>query len=374
MDNTKKIKLLIATGSFGGPATYSRLLLRRLPAMGYDVEIADFESVLRYPKIFRHIIYFIKVLFQSYGKDIVYAQDPVSVGAPALLAAAVMRKRFFLKVVGDYAWEQGQQRFGVRDLLDTFVDKNLYAYPVLFFKWLQTFVAKRAEKIIVPSSYLKGILKKWGIDERKVHVVYNAFNKPSLHDEREALRKKYGFNEPTIIAVGRLVPWKNFDILIRAMKDVLAAFPDAQLVIVDDGPLKKVLVDQVTTLNLASSVSFVGKKPQAELYEMISAADIFVLPSSYEGFSHLILESLALDTPVVVSAVGGNSEVISDGENGLLVHFELNHSLPPYKLSEPIVRLLGDSMLRERLSKKGKEVVEQYTEDAMVQNLVKILR
>src|SRR3989344_4399689 len=83
------------------------------------------QSVSRkLPKGIRHLAYFWQVLKQGLHTDIIYAQDAVSAGFPAALAALLLRKPFFLKIVGDHAWEQGQQRFGVVDTLDEFLAKR----------------------------------------------------------------------------------------------------------------------------------------------------------------------------------------------------------------------------------------------------------
>ena len=109
-----KLKILICTGIYppdiGGPATYSKLLFEELPKMGIETRVLSFGEVRHLPKILRHFVYFIKVLKMGRRADIIYAQDPVSVGLPAMLAAKILRKKFILKVVGDYAWEQFQNK------------------------------------------------------------------------------------------------------------------------------------------------------------------------------------------------------------------------------------------------------------------------
>jgi len=88
----RNMKILIATGVYppesGGPATYSKFLNDNLPGKGFEVEVYPFREVRKYPKIIRHIAYFLEALRKAKGKDIIYAQDPVSVGLPAFLASA----------------------------------------------------------------------------------------------------------------------------------------------------------------------------------------------------------------------------------------------------------------------------------------------
>jgi glycosyltransferase involved in cell wall biosynthesis len=111
------MRILVATGIYppqiGGPATYSKLLYDELPKRGFQVDIVNFGDFISKPKIIRHILFFIELLKKGQGVDVVYAQDPVSVGLPALIASQILQKKFVLKIVGDYAWEQGVQRFRV---------------------------------------------------------------------------------------------------------------------------------------------------------------------------------------------------------------------------------------------------------------------
>ncbi len=102
------MRILIATGIFppdiGGPATYSKLLFDELPKRGFEVDVLSFGEVRKFPKIVRHFIYFLKVLSLGRKSDIIFVQDPVSVGLPVCIASKILRKKFALKIVGDYAW------------------------------------------------------------------------------------------------------------------------------------------------------------------------------------------------------------------------------------------------------------------------------
>ena len=79
-----------------------------------------------------------------------------------------------VKIVGDYAWEQGQQRFGVSQMLDEFVRTKQTSLFVRILQKIQTRVARSSTRIIVPSEYLKNIVAAWGIPNEKIEVIYNA--------------------------------------------------------------------------------------------------------------------------------------------------------------------------------------------------------
>ena len=168
------MKVLIATPLFppdiGGPATYSRILADELPKRGHIPRLVIFSDVKHFPRGIRHFVYFWKVFWQALSSDIILALDPVSVGYPVSWAAMLSRKKFVVTIVGDYAWEQGIQRFGVTDLLDDFLNKK-YDAPVERLRVAETKVAKKAARIITPSEYLKNVVSKWGVDPGKISVI-----------------------------------------------------------------------------------------------------------------------------------------------------------------------------------------------------------
>lgn len=370
----KRRKVLVATGLFppqiGGPATYSKLLLDELPQRGVDIKVQSFGWVIGYPKVVRHIIYFFKVFFSSFNADIVYAQDPVSVGLPSLIVAKLLRKKFYLKIVGDYAWEQGSQRSGVTDLLDQFsTEYDKYPFFVRFLKRVEFFVANHADKIVVPSNYLKKIVMNWGIDGEKIQVIYNAFHAPDFKGTREEMRQKFKINHPMIISVGRLVPWKGFDTLISLMPGIAKEIPGAKLYIVGDGPDKDYLADCVKKAKAEDLVVLTGKMKQNDLFEYIKASDLFILNTSYEGLSHQLLEVLYLEVPILCSDAGGNVEVIDHEKNGALFTYNDKENI-----SEWAIKLLKDKTLSNSFVEKGKEKLKFFGEERMLSEIAEALK
>lgn len=369
------MKVLIATGiyppSVGGPATYSKFLYDNLPKHDIDVVVASFDNLRSLPVGVRHFLYFIKLLIDGIGTDVIYAQDPVSVGYPAMWASKILKKKFVLKIVGDYAWEQGVQRFGVKDLLDDFVkDMVEYDPKVLRMKKIQKKVAESADKIIVPSRYLKKIVGQWGVKENKINVVFNAFEGVETNLERsDHLRDEVGFVGPTIVTSGRLVPWKGFETLISVVEELKDEIKYLKLIIIGSGPDKLKLENLVSKKQLFKNVQITGSMDKADLFKFISAADLFVLNTGYEGFSHQLLEVLALGTPIVTTNVGGNPELIRDNENGLLVNYE-----DKKEIKDAIRKILNDKELADKLVKNGKKSVEEFSIERMITETVMELK
>lgn len=371
----KENTILIATPLYppqvGGPASRTTLLEKKLPDMGFKVKVVKFSDVLGLPKVIRHIVYFFAVFTKAFTADTILAQDPVSTGLPAFLASRLLFKKFILIIVGDYAWEQGSQRAGVTDFLDQFsMEHDKYPFFVRLLKKVQFFVANHANKVIVPSFYLKTIVSNWGVNPDKVHVVYNSFNPPVISEEKEELRKKHGIQGLALISAGRLVPWKGFSHLITDIMPALKKeIPNASLYILGDGPDRAYLEKIIHEQGLQKHVHLTGRKNQEDLFEYIKAGDLFVLNTAYEGMSHQLLEVMALGTPIITTTIGGNKEIITHEENGLL--FDYNNK---EQILAAVLRIVNDKEFALALVEKSKEKIGGFSEEEMLENLSRELR
>ncbi len=366
------MKVLIATGLYppeiGGPATYSRKLEKALPGYAIEPTILPFSKVRRLPKLLRHIAYFFLVLDKARGVDIVYAQDPMSVGVPAILAASLLRKTFLLKVVGDYAWEQATQRFGFSGTIESFQHATLPLIPKTF-RAIERAVARRAARVVVPSKYLGKIVATWGVSNKNISVIYNGIEELGDTGNKPVLRGLIRFHGKLIVSVGRLVPWKGFDTLIRLLPKIQKSFPETKLLIIGGGPDAEMLEQLAVDVGVQDDVIFAGSLERDILLRYLRASDVFILNTAYEGFSHLILEALAIGVPTITTRVGGNVEIIEHAQNGYLVKPNdgeaiLNHTLA----------LLGDATLRGKLVVAAKRRVKQFSNERMIDEIAKLLK
>ena len=365
---TPLTRLVVATPLYppdlGGPATYSYLLEQELPKQGVTIELVKFAGVRHLPKLVRHLAYFFNVLKALRRCDAVLALDPVSVGLPSMLAARIARKPLFLKVGGDYAWEQGTQRFGITSSLDTYVHEHMVPLPVRILRSIQAYVATRARRVIAPSRYLKNIVATWGVPLERIVVVYNGVQKEGEGVLPEALSTR---SHPRIVTVGRLVPWKGVPGLIDAVVTLREEFPEASLTIVGDGPERTILKTYAST-RLPGRVLFTGALSHADTLAVIGSSDVFVLNSTYEGLSHLLIEAASLGVPIVATSVGGNPEVVTDGVSGLLVP-----PGDPEALAKALKRMSTDSTLREKLRTGAIESARTFTQEAMIMGTIEAL-
>lgn len=370
---TTGMRLLIATPLYppeiGGPATYAHTLEGELPQRGITVTLVKFSTVRKYPKFLRHLLYGWNVYRALAEADMVLALDPVSVGLPTALAARLRRKPLIVKIVGDYAWEQGQQRFGVTDMLDAFVKRapNELHAVVRMFRSIETFVAREAVRIIVPSAYLKGIVTAWGIDPNKITVIYNAFDGVGSLSPKEDARRMLGLHGTVVVTAGRLVPWKGFMLLIDVIAEIRKEM-SITLYIAGSGPDEGKLKQRIIEKGLAQSVVLLGQRSHDELMNYISAADCFVLNTGYEGLSHQLLEVLAVGTPLVTTAVGGNPEIVEHDVTGLLVPYDARE-----ELTAAVRSIITDRARGERMAREGQRFVSTFTVKRMVDEVALFL-
>ena len=373
-------KILIATGIYppdiGGPATYSKLLADELSKHNFNVSVLSFGEVRKLPKILRHIVYFFKVWHRGKKADIIFAQDPVSVGLPAVLAAKILRKKFLLKIVGDYAWEQFQARNEKRKTQNgsrNFITVEKFQNQRFDFKTeirrkIERWVAKKAKKIIVPSIYLKKIVSMWGINDKKISVIYNGLKYNQESGNRETIRALLQFEGKLIISAGRIVQWKGFDTLIKIFPDIKKKFNDAKLIVAGSGPDLDKLQKLINDKGLSDNIAFTGALPKEVLLRYIKASDVFVLNTGYEGFSHQLLEVMDVGIPLITTKIGGNPEIIKDGENGLLVGYNDEKGL-----EKSITKLLSDKKYANKLAEEAKKKVKEFSEERMIKETINAL-
>ena len=158
------------------------------------------------------------------------------------------------------------------------------------------------------------------IPSGKIRVIYNGI--AGLHrdpGEMARIRSELGIPEGALVTgtVSRLDPVKNQSMMIRAFKRFREQVPEAMLVMVGDGPEMDSLQKLVKEGGLADCVRFTGFREQPQQY--LALMDIFLLSSFTEGTSMTLLEAMSLGIPSVATRVGGNPEIVVDGETGFLV-------------------------------------------------------
>jgi glycosyltransferase involved in cell wall biosynthesis len=230
---------------------------------------------------------------------------------------------------------------------------------------LSRLIYRRARSVIAVSSPIRGhLLERDGVPPEKISFIPNAVisasgRKPgttsTLPDERR--------EGPLVGVVARLQPEKGVANFLKAAARVSAACPAARFLVVGDGPLREELLRLADRLGLRERVRFLGHRADAR--ELVGLLDVLVVPSLTEGTPLIVLEAMAAGVPLVASAVGGVTDQVRHGKEGLLI--------PPgdaTALGDALLELLQDPDRAHRLGEAGRRRADSvFSHAAMVRKI-----
>jgi glycosyltransferase involved in cell wall biosynthesis/peptidoglycan/xylan/chitin deacetylase (PgdA/CDA1 family) len=212
-----------------------------------------------------------------------------------------------------------------------------------------------AHQLVANSHAAARQLESDGVPEEKIRVVANGIDTDRFPERRYSERPK------RIAMVACLREGKRVDILIDAAPRVLAQHPDAEFLIVGDGPCREQLASLAQATRVADRFQFLGHRD--DVPALLADADLFVLPSESEAFPNAIIEAMAAGLPVVATSVGGIPELVNEGVTGRLV--------PPgnaYAIADALIELLDAPERAASFGRAGRRTVEQaYSFDRMVE-------
>ena len=188
------------------------------------------------------------------------------------------------------------------------------------------YVIDNCDRFMVTSNFIRQEWLKSG-RRQSFEVIYPPFN---LEKYDEAVRKPRAVTSSLgkrVGFVGRLSEEKSVNTLIDAMSVIVKKMPDADLTIVGTGPLENNLKEHCSRLGIDHRVDFAGYRSNS--FDALKEMDIFVLPSRTEGCPIVILEAMAMGLPVVATNVGGNPELVTDNETGILVPWGDSEAMAP---------------------------------------------
>ena len=356
------MKVLLTTSIFppeiGGPATYVPMLAQGLHERSHSINVLalsdsrnvhvhddypfEVTRIDRSGRIRRTMSLVKEMNRLVRNADVVYGNS-TSMLEPALVALA-HNKPYALKVVGDGAWEASTRRGWTTLSFEDF-QKTRLSPRIETLKRLRSWHVKKAVRVVTPSQFLTNAVLDWGINKKRIETIVNAVS-PTCDLEPADLPIK---SKPMLISVGRLVQWKNVDVVIEC----LPSLRDTGLVIVGDGPERLHLESLARSIGVSNRVYFAGIRSRQETMALMKACDVFVLNSSYEGLPHTVAEAMTLGLAIVTTGAGGTMEVVRHGETALVA--APNHDC----LTTTLGQVLMDSDLRCKLGNRARVVANE---------------
>jgi glycosyltransferase involved in cell wall biosynthesis len=234
-------------------------------------------------------------------------------------------------------------------------------------------VNKRVSQTIAISTAVRDrmVARHPGGAER-INVVHNGISDPvtSFPQSRLEIRRGLSIDEdiPLIVCAARLEEEKGISLLVDAMARLADCVPAARCLIAGQGSQQGAVVAQIGRLGLAERVRLLGFRP--DVLDIISAADVFVLPAKAEPFGLVIVEAMAVGRAVVAVNSGGPAEIVEHERSGLLVPQSSSESI-----AGAIVRLLRSADLRDAMGVAGRQrFLERFTAERMARNTLDVYK
>lgn len=221
-----------------------------------------------------------------------------------------------------------------------------------------------ANMVIACSEHERGIWTRLGIESETIPLWVDVPFITSLRGETY----RENFARPVILFVGQFKYRKGFDVLARAMPDVLQEFPAATFLFVGHSPIHRRELEELARANGAfDHLKIIERVSEADKVRLYQTADVSVLPTRYEGFGLPPLEAMAAGCPVIASDIPVVDEVVRHEYNGLLAPRD-----NPRLLAEALWRMLRDDALRARLIQNGFETLKRFDENVLAARNVQV--
>lgn len=298
------MKFIFATPIYppeiGGPSVYSKKLKEGLEKKGHLIKIVSYQGLRNYPQPLRFFLYFLKLFKNARDCDAIYAFNLVSCGLPAAFTNTILRKKFYIRIGGDFLWERAVEAGRCfKPLREYYQDKKTIKEK--FWMLLIKKVFKKTNKIIFTSNFQRNIyLKTFKFENEKTIIIQNPF------PEIEIIDNQLPVNRRQLLWAGRLIKLKNIDFLIDVFyKVLLKTNENLILKIVGDGPAKK-------GLKTDEKVIFSPSLSHQELLKEIQQSYICILPSLTEITPNFALECIKLQKPILLTKETGYYEDFKD--------------------------------------------------------------
>ena len=337
--------------SISGGETYERELLRRLaaPDAVIDILLARHQ---RYPDGVPHWVVHRLPIGRGLRWPVAMALLPPIIARVHAATRFDLLRAHSLRFIGPAALI-ARRRYGI----DTpIVSHHHHLDP----NWLNRVIERRviqgSERVITVSEFSRRqLVESLGVDGDRIEVVPNGIDARFAPGAGDAVRRRHGLADgPVALFLGGLKRRKNLGVLLDAWRDVVRTRPDARLLVAGTGPLEGSLRRRAAALGVAEHVVFAGRVAEADKVGYYRAADVFVSPSSLEGFGFTVGEAMSCGLAVVVSDRGALPELVVANEGGFVCRHD-----DPGGLARAMIQLLGDPELRTRFGRFNRARIEQ---------------
>lgn len=234
-----------------------------------------------------------------------------------------------------------------------------------YFRAVANWVLNHSDVVVAQSLNTKTNTELYYKCKKEIQIIPLAYE-PFVFEP--ATREALGLQNDLfyIISVGRLVTRKGFDFLIRSF----AKIKDQRIhtLIVGQGPLMESLTALAKELDVSDRVHFLGFQSEEKKFQYLAASDLYILSSMHEGFGIMLQEALQCGLPVIATNVGGQVDMIKEGENGLLVKFGDEEGLV-----SDIEKMYGDEELRKSCSENNRKAIEKYVVKKVCEEYLKLV-
>lgn len=252
-----------------------------------------------------------------------------------------------------------------RDVMILVTEHNVDVWKLWWHRLVDRLLQFKSDKIIVVSEQVKSFYaRNVGIKESKLAVIYNGVEinrRETAKQNIRLLRSRLQLSENirVIACIGRIVEAKRHDIFFDALRILNNNQKNFVAIVAGDGPLRASLEQEYSDLIDAGILRFIGL--EKEINKLLDVTDISVLTSTREGFSIVVLESMAKSIPFVATDVGGNSEQIINGETGFLVDVGDSQAI-----AEKLNLLLKDNDIYQSMSRAS---LNRVSENFSIENM-----
>ena len=203
-------------------------------------------------------------------------------------------------------------------------------------------------------------IMKFGVDKEKVRLMPIGVDLGIFRKNKGNFRKKYGVDGKMILFVGQPIPRKGPEYLVRSMKYVIEKFPECKCVFIGYKPNAEI-EKLCHELGLENNIMFIGFLEEEDKIDAYKEADVFVMPTLYEGFGIVFVEAMASGCPIITTNVAGVPEIVEDRKNGLLVKPKDETAI-----AKAVIKILSEKKMASKFSENNIKKARLYDWNKLV--------